>query len=69
MEGEEGVAEEADLEEDGAFALGILAGGEAEEGGGFEIERFGLGGEVCGAFAFVFGSGGFCGHLGDASGV
>ena len=53
------------MEEDGVFCLGILAGGDSEQGGGLEVERFGLGGQVGGLFALGFGLGGFIGHCGD----
>ena len=62
---EEGVAEAGDVEEDGAFGEGCLAGGGAQEGGGLFVERLGFGSEALCFVAFDLGLRGFVHHVGN----
>ena len=66
---EEFVAEAYDSVEDGVFGLGVLAGGDADEGGCFVVERGGLGFEFGGFLALGFCEDGVGLQLGDFGGV
>ena len=67
--GEQFVAEADDTVKDGAFGLGVLTGGDADEGGGFVVEGGGLGFEFGGFLALCFCEGGVGLQFGDFGGV